>query len=108
MAPPSVDKVENIVVEMIENGTIFATIDRATQMVSFHDDPRVFAGRDALDKMTERMQVMVKIAERVRSMDAAVTMSKAFVKAQVTADMLREDMAAASASALAATAASKK
>lgn len=96
---PPVGEVESIVVEMIESKTIFASIDRSTQMVSFHDDPRAFAGREALDMMTQRMKKMVDIAERVRDLDAAVTMSKSFIKGQVTAEKLRADVAAASASA---------
>ena len=107
---PPVGEVEDIVVEMIENGTIFATIDRSTQMVSFHDDPRAFAGHSDLDLMTQRMKKMVDIAERVRDLDAAVTMSQPYVKAQVMAEKLRADMAAASesAEAVSATSASKK
>ena len=107
MPAPAVSEVESIVVEMIEEGVIFATIDRATQMVSFHEDPRGFSGPDALEKMTERMKDMVSVAERVRNIDAIVSTSKPFVKAQVSADKLREDIAAATASAEAETAAAR-
>lgn len=102
--PPPQSEVESILVEMIEEGIIFAMIDRATQMVSFRENPMGFVGHDSLEQMTERMKEMVRIADRVRNIDAIVTTSKSYVKAQVSADKLREDMATATASAEAAAA----
>ena len=92
MAPPPVSEVEDIIVGLIESKRMFASVDKETNMVCFHDDPCTFLGRSTLDNMTRRMQVMADLAERIRCMDADVTLSKGYVHSQVLADERERDV----------------
>lgn len=71
---------EAYLLEMIEDGTIFATIDQQAGMVSFHDDPERYNTPMMLKKIDSDMHRCIQLNRRLEEMDADLQMDRKYVQ----------------------------
>jgi len=71
---------EVYLLEMIEDGTIFATIDQQAGMVSFHDDPERYNTPMMLKKIDADMHRCIQLNRRLEEMDADLQMDRKYVQ----------------------------
>ncbi|RUP45389.1 hypothetical protein BC936DRAFT_148241 [Jimgerdemannia flammicorona] len=81
--PRAVHEAEELVVQMIESGQIFATISHAHAqgggMVSFDDDPDRYDNGLTLAELDARIQRAAAVGERVGKLDRGIGLSKEFL-----------------------------
>lgn len=71
---------ETYLLEMIEDGTIFATIDQQAGMVSFHDNPERYNTPMMLKKIDTDMHKCILLNQRLQEMDNDLQMNKQYVQ----------------------------
>jgi hypothetical protein len=59
-------------------------------MVTFSDDPQRYTGQDSIAIMTEKMQKVNTLAQRVQHMKARVMTSEKYIEQSVLEDQRRE------------------
>jgi len=74
------NEAESYLLEMIEDGTIFATIDQQAGMVSFHDDPERYNTPEMLKKIDFEMQKCIGLNQRLQDMDRELKMNRQYVQ----------------------------
>lgn len=74
------NEAESYLLEMIEDGTIFATIDQQAGMVSFHDDPESYNTPDMLKKIDLEMHKFIGLNQRLQDMDRDLKMNRQYVQ----------------------------
>jgi hypothetical protein len=82
--------VPGAITNLVENGFIFASIDTTSNMVTFSDDPQRYTGQDSIAIMTEKMQKVNTLAQRVQHMKARVMTSEKYIEQSVLEDQRRE------------------
>merc|ERR1719419_934860 len=71
---------ERYVLNMIEDGEIFATINQKDGMVSFHDNPEKFNSIGMFLKLDQEMQKCIQLDEKLREMDREIAVNPQYVK----------------------------
>merc|ERR1719450_112250 len=71
---------ESYLLEMIEEGTIFATIDQQAGMVSFHDNPERYNTPVMLKKIDSDMHKCIQLNQRLQEMDCDLQMNRQYVQ----------------------------
>ena len=74
------DEAESYILEMIEDGTIFATIDQQAGMVSFHDNPEKYNTPVMLKKIDSQMQKCIRLNQCLQEMDCELQMNRQYVQ----------------------------
>ena len=69
---------------MVGKGLIFAKVDG--NMVTFLEDPQTYTGQASIAIMSERMEEVNVLAERVANMKAKVMVSKKYIEHAVIED----------------------
>ncbi|KAK7866452.1 hypothetical protein R5R35_008973 [Gryllus longicercus] len=71
---------EKYILNMIEDGEIFATINQKDGMVIFHDDPEKYNSPAMLRRLEEEMAVCTDLDRKVQSMEEDIMVNPQFVK----------------------------
>lgn len=87
---------EKAILNMIEDGEIFASINQKDGMVFFHDDPEKFNTPAALKRLEEEMESCTELDRKILEMDEKFLVNPAFIKKQ-QCGATEEDIALASA-----------
>ncbi|XP_047360513.1 COP9 signalosome complex subunit 3 isoform X2 [Vespa velutina] len=78
LAGPS--EAEKYILNMIEDGEIFATINQKDGMVVFHDDPEKYNSPQMLAKLQKEMQTCAELDKRVLEMEEEVVLTPQYVR----------------------------
>ncbi|XP_066992118.2 COP9 signalosome complex subunit 3 isoform X2 [Anabrus simplex] len=78
LASPS--DAEKYILNMIEDGEIFATINQKDGMVIFHDDPEKYNSPGMLRRLEEEMAVCTDLDRKMQSMEEDIMVNPQFVK----------------------------
>jgi len=81
---------EMYLLEMIEDGTIFATIDQQAGMVSFHDNPERYNTPMMLKKIDADMHRCIELNQRLQEMDDEFQMNRQYVQRVVSMTQTEE------------------
>ncbi|KAK3914170.1 COP9 signalosome complex subunit 3 [Frankliniella fusca] len=79
---PSPRDAEKAILNMIEDGEIFASINQKDGMVFFHDDPEKFNTPAALKRLEEEMERCTELDRKILEMDEKFLVNPAFIKKQ--------------------------
>lgn len=71
---------EKYILNMIEDGEIFATINQKDGMVVFHDDPEKYNSPQMLAKLEKEMQTCTELDKRVLEMEEEVVLTPQYVR----------------------------
>ncbi|XP_062507632.1 COP9 signalosome complex subunit 3-like [Corticium candelabrum] len=71
---------EEYVLRMIEDGEIFATIDQAAGMVSFHDSPESYSDDRMRVHIDSEIQKSMKLTRQIQQMDQDIAVNPQFVR----------------------------
>lgn len=71
---------EKYILNMIEDGEIFATINQKDGMVIFHDDPEKYNSPAMLRRLEEEMAVCTDLDRKVQTMEEDIMVNPQFVK----------------------------
>ncbi|XP_015126152.1 COP9 signalosome complex subunit 3 [Diachasma alloeum] len=71
---------EKYILNMIEDGEIFATINQKDGMVVFHDDPEKYNSPRMLARLEKQMAACAELDKRVLEMDEEVTVMPQYVR----------------------------
>ena len=88
----SPQKAEACVLQMIEAGEIFATINQKDGMVSFHEDAEQYDTASMATRLDAEVSGAMNIAARVKVVDEAVMCDKAFLTRVAEASAYRRDV----------------
>ncbi|XP_034250086.1 COP9 signalosome complex subunit 3 isoform X1 [Thrips palmi] len=79
---PSPRDAERAILNMIEDGEIFASINQKDGMVCFHDDPEKYNTPVALQRLEEEMERCTELDRKILEMDEKFLVNPAFIKKQ--------------------------
>ena len=68
------------VLEMIEEGMIFASIDQPAGMVSFHNNPENYNSERMLETVDHEMRQCVVLNEKLHQMDRELSVNPQYVQ----------------------------
>ncbi|XP_049809791.1 COP9 signalosome complex subunit 3 [Schistocerca nitens] len=71
---------EKYILNMIEDGDIFATINQKDGMVIFHDDPEKYNSPTMLRRLEEEMAVCTDLDRKMQTMEEEIMVNPVFVK----------------------------
>ncbi|KAF6202310.1 hypothetical protein GE061_004708 [Apolygus lucorum] len=71
---------ERYILNMIEEGEIFATINQKDGMVVFHDDPEKYNSPDMLCKLEDEMALTIDLDQRLQKMEEEILVNPQYVK----------------------------
>lgn len=71
---------EKYILNMIEEGEIFATINQKDGMVIFHDDPEKYNSPDMLQRLEYEMSMCTELDRRIQAMEEEILVNPQFVK----------------------------
>lgn len=71
---------EKYILNMIEDGEIFATINQKDGMVVFHDDPEKYNSPQMLAKLEKEMAACMELDKRVLEMEEEVVLTPQYVR----------------------------
>lgn len=71
---------EKYILNMIEDGDIFATINQKDGMVIFHDDPEKYNSPTMLRRLEEEMAVCTDLDRKMQAMEEEIMVNPVFVK----------------------------
>ncbi|CAK9819041.1 COP9 signalosome complex subunit 3 [Anthophora quadrimaculata] len=71
---------EKYILNMIEDGEIFATINQKDGMVVFHDDPEKYNSPQMLAKLEKEMATCMELDKRVLEMEEEVVLTPQYVR----------------------------
>ncbi|XP_017875016.1 COP9 signalosome complex subunit 3-like [Ceratina calcarata] len=71
---------EKYILNMIEDGEIFATINQKDGMVVFHDDPEKYNSPEMLAKLEKEMAACMELDKRVLEMEEEVVLTPQYVR----------------------------
>lgn len=71
---------ERYILNMIEEGEIFATINQKDGMVVFHDDPEKYNSPEMLCKLEEEMGLTIDLDQRLQKMEEEILVNPQYVK----------------------------
>jgi len=74
------NEAEMYILEMIEDGTIHASIDSNAGMVSFHNDPEGFSSPEMLKVIDEQVRKCVALNESLETMDRDISVDSTYVQ----------------------------
>ncbi|KAJ8688230.1 hypothetical protein QAD02_024025 [Eretmocerus hayati] len=77
---PSPEEAERYILNMIEDGEIFATINRRDGMVVFHDDPEKYDSPKMLAKLEKEMAECAELGKKVLEMEEEVIVSPQYLR----------------------------
>ena len=72
--------VEPSIRAMIEDGSIYASVDESSSMVSFLENPQTYTGKGSIALMEERMKECAALAERVANVEAKVLTDSKYIE----------------------------
>jgi len=76
----SSEEVENQLMQMIESNEIFASINKETQMVNFHDNPEQYNSSNMLQKMDEDIQHFIELDRKMREMSETIQVNPTYLQ----------------------------
>lgn len=71
---------EKYILNMIEDGEIFATVNQRDGMVSFHDNPEKYNSVSMLAKLEEEMKKCMELEDRLKTMDREISVNPQYVQ----------------------------
>uniref|UniRef100_A0A1B6L0M0 COP9 signalosome complex subunit 3 n=1 Tax=Graphocephala atropunctata TaxID=36148 RepID=A0A1B6L0M0_9HEMI len=71
---------ERYILNMIEDGEIFAAINQKDGMVSFHDDPEKYNSPAMLKRLEDEMSVCMEFNRRIQTMEEELMVNPQYVK----------------------------
>jgi len=71
---------EKYILNMIEEGEIFATINQKDGMVVFHDDPEKYNSPNMLCKLEDEMTVCTELDRQIQKMEEEILVNPQYVK----------------------------
>ncbi|CAB3376108.1 Hypothetical predicted protein [Cloeon dipterum] len=71
---------ESLILNMIEDGEIFATINQRDGMVVFNEDPEMYNSPEMLHRLRHEMTVCMELDRKVQSMEEEIITNPQFVK----------------------------
>ncbi|XP_039285710.1 LOW QUALITY PROTEIN: COP9 signalosome complex subunit 3 [Nilaparvata lugens] len=71
---------EKYILNMIEDGEIFATINQKDGMVIFHDDPEKYNSPDMLQKLEYEMSICADLDRRIQEMEEEILIDSQYIK----------------------------
>lgn len=71
---------EKYILNMIEDGEIFATINQKDGMVIFHDDPEKYNSPDMLQKLEYEMSICAELDRRIQEMEEEILIDSQYIK----------------------------
>ena len=89
--------VEPSIRAMIEDGSIYASVDESSSMVSFLENPQTYTGKGSIALMEERMKECAALAERVANVEAKVLTDSKYIENAVIEDKRKTSQASSKA-----------
>ncbi|XP_060534837.1 COP9 signalosome complex subunit 3 [Cylas formicarius] len=77
---PGPGDAEKHILDMIENGQIYATINQKDGMVVFKDEPDKFSGPQVLKSLEEQLSLCMELDTRILCMDEEIQVNPQYVK----------------------------
>jgi len=77
---PGPTDAEKYILNMIEDGEIFATINQKDGMVIFHDDPEKYDSPEMLAKLEKEMAECAELGKKVLEMEEEVVVSPQYIR----------------------------
>ncbi|XP_046610346.1 COP9 signalosome complex subunit 3 [Neodiprion virginianus] len=77
---PGPTEAEQYILNMIEDGEIFATINQKDGMVVFHDDPEKYNSPEMLARLEKEMEACTELDKRVLEMEEEVLLAPQYVR----------------------------
>lgn len=76
----TVDEAERYILNMIEDGEIFATVNRKDGMVVFHDDPEKYNSPEMLKQLEDEVTSCMELDRKMQSMEEEICLTPLFVQ----------------------------
>ncbi|XP_046404597.1 COP9 signalosome complex subunit 3 [Ischnura elegans] len=76
----SPSEAEKYILNMIEDGEIFATINQKDGMVIFHDDPEKYNSPTMLRRLEEEMAICTELDRKMQAMEEEIIVNPQYVK----------------------------
>lgn len=70
---PNAKHAENLILNMIRDGEVFATINQKDGMVSFHDNPEKYDNPVLMNQLTNQIFKCIELDENIKRMDNEIT-----------------------------------
>jgi len=77
---PNPKEAEKLIVRMVENGEIQASIDQSHGMVSFRESPENFANMPATINIDRKLKSFIETVKKLRSMDEEISLSVPYIQ----------------------------
>ncbi|XP_077979780.1 COP9 signalosome complex subunit 3-like [Glandiceps talaboti] len=77
---PGPKEAEQYVLHMIEDGEIYATINKKDGMVHFHDSPEKYDNSTMLRHLDDEMRKCIELDERIKQMDQEIMVNPQYVQ----------------------------
>nr|SVE76337.1 EOG090X04TU [Daphnia longispina] len=77
---PSVIEAEKLVLTMIEDGDIYASISQKDGMVLFHDNPDKYDSTSTVERVQKEVNICIELDMQVQKMEEAICTNPVFVK----------------------------
>eukprot|EP01095_Lingulamoeba_sp_RSL-Kostka_P002131 TRINITY_DN1301_c4_g1_i1.p1 TRINITY_DN1301_c4_g1~~TRINITY_DN1301_c4_g1_i1.p1 ORF type:complete len:437 (+),score=93.56 TRINITY_DN1301_c4_g1_i1:319-1629(+) len=74
----TVEKTESIILKMIEDGDIYATINQADGMVRFEENQESYANSQMINKLNEQIQKSMFLSNKLKSIEKDVKLNSEF------------------------------
>jgi len=87
---PNVVEAEKLVLTMIEEGDIFASISQKDGMVLFNDNPDKYDSTSTVDRLQKEVNICVDLDVQVQRMEEAICVNELYVK-KATGIVLEEE-----------------
>ncbi|PKU79612.1 COP9 signalosome complex subunit 3 [Dendrobium catenatum] len=67
------------VLQMIQDGDIFATINQKDGMVSFHEDPEQYKTCEMIDQIDSSIQRLMALSKKLTAIDEHISCDPAYI-----------------------------
>ncbi|CAF0945969.1 unnamed protein product [Adineta steineri] len=76
----STNEAEKYLIDMIENGQIFASINKKDGMVIFHGSPERFDANNMLAKLQDETEKRMQAEKQLKELERQISLSKAYIQ----------------------------
>lgn len=88
---PSVVEAEKLVLTMIEEGEIYASISQKDGMVLFHDNPDKYNNTNTVERLQKEVKISIELDAQVQKMEEEICVNPLYVKKVATGALEEED-----------------
>jgi COP9 signalosome complex subunit 3 len=84
---PSLADAEHHILAMIQKKELFATLNQATGMIAFHEDPEKYDNLPITQKIDQNIQTAISLVQKVKALDDHISLSSQFLQKTIGPSM---------------------